>query len=189
MITELYRDYFQKSHTFLYPFLRIKKHAAFRPEQTFVRWKSVHDPKDRLLMVMYPNIDTPEWKDFQRKVLLTNSLLSDVKTSVDGTKMIFIFDLNAHAEDYDHFLAGKYSLISDRSRKLISDYYGIHTPEWAYVESFVFPKKYFTLYANILNVEESLLKEVGELCEAPCPVRETLSVDVADLIVEDESIL
>lgn len=189
MITELYRDYFQKSHTFLYPFLKIKRNAAFKPEQTYVRWKSVHTTKDRQLIVVYANSDTQSWKDFQKSVLLTNSLLSDVNTSTDGTKLIFVFDFNVHAEDYDHFIAGKYSLISDRSRKLISDYYGIHTPEWAYVESFIVPKKYFKLYATILNVEEDLLREVGELCEAPCPVRETLSVDVAELIVEDESIL
>jgi hypothetical protein len=48
---------------------------------------------------------------------------------------------------------------------MLCDYYGVHTPEWVYIESFIFPEKYFAVYANILNIDEDLLRTVGELCE------------------------
>ena len=78
------------------------------------------------------------------------------------------------AEDYDVFLQGKYSLFSAASKKRLTDYYGTHTPEWVYIESFMFPAKYFKQYANILGIEEDTLREVGELCDRFDPEKETL---------------
>jgi hypothetical protein len=51
--------------------------------------------------------------------------------------------------------------------------YGVHTPEWVYIESFIFPEKYFAVYANILNIDEDLLRAVGELCEGYNREKET----------------
>jgi hypothetical protein len=45
----------------------------------------------------------------------------------------------------------------------------------------LYPEKYFTLYAKLLDVEVKTLQETGELCD-PCDMeKENLKIPVADL--------
>ena len=44
------------------------------------------------------------------------------------------------------------------------------------MNSFLFPEKWFKRYAEILDVSEELLKEVGELCDVPNPQKEQLNL-------------
>jgi hypothetical protein len=84
---------------------------------------------------------------------------------LDNDQIVYIFDFNSMSADYDAFIRGKYSEMSSHAKKILADYYGVHTPEWVYIESFIFPAKYFKQYAQILDVEEDFIRSVGELCD------------------------
>jgi hypothetical protein len=83
---------------------------------------------------------------------------------VNDEKVVYVFDLNTYKEDYDLFLEGHYSQLSDDAKQMMMDYYGIHTPEWVFIDSYLFPENYFSRYAEILDVDEDMLIKVGELC-------------------------
>ena len=106
----------------------------------------------------------------------------DTCVPLDDGRVIYIFDFNPVAADFNAFLNGKYSKLSNNAKKLLTSYHGIHTPEWVYIESFLFPAKYYKEYAKILKVNEDMLKEVGELCNKYDPSRETCKELVNQLI-------
>jgi len=180
MIKTLYKDYFQKSYTFLYPLLGFKKNSAFKPAQTYVSWSNTEDGNDNItindkkLICVYEIDDSQEWHNFETKSLLCHPMLDFVQ-KIDSNRMAFVFDLHMFKNDFDNFTIGKYSKFSEKGKKLITDYYGIHTPEWVYIESFLFPKKYFKAYAEILLVPYDTLQKVGELCDKYNLERETLN--------------
>jgi hypothetical protein len=74
------------------------------------------------------------------------------------------------------FVVGAYSKFSSNGKRFLSDYYGIHTAEWVYIESYIFPKKYFKQYAEILEVDVKILQEVGELCDKYNEEKETFKL-------------
>ena len=56
-----------------------------------------------------------------------------------------------------------------------------------YVNSYLFPVNHFNNYAKILDVDVSMLKNVGELCDKPDLKRETLLLEKANLENIDNS--
>lgn len=171
MITEIYRSYFQKSNAFLFPILGFKKNRHPLPKRTYLTWDGFCKIEDRKLVCVFAKKDTDGWRDFEKNHLLTHHLL-ECCFPIEDNMIAYVFDLNPHAEDYDHFTKGKYSKLSDKLKKQLGDYYGIHTAEWFHIESYIFPSKYFEQYAKILNCDIELLKEVGELCEKFNPKEE-----------------
>lgn len=173
MISEIYRKYFQKSMTFLYPLLGFKKGKHPRPVQSYIYWQGVEMPeKNRLLFCVYKKENTEEWKAFERDHLITHKMLQTT-IPIDDKHIMYVFDLNPVAPDYDAFREGKYSRFSPGSKKILMDYYGVHTPEWVYIESYLYPDKYFKQYAEILDIDENFLKHVGELCDRYDESKET----------------
>ena len=55
------------------------------------------------------------------------------------------------------------------------------------MESYLFPEKYFNMYANLLGTSEDFLKSVGELCSKPDLEKENLVAEVINL--ENKKIL
>jgi hypothetical protein len=180
-LKNLYPKYFQKSYTFLYSSLGFKKSQLFRPAQTYLELKNKYTIADKKLICLYENHETQEWQTFKRK-LLENEYFETYYRSAEG-KFIFIFSLSKISQDYDAFIEGKYSQFSEESKRNIQNYYGIRTPEWPYVCSFLYPEKFFKTYSQILDVEEELIKNVGELCDKYDPRKETLeAILVAKLV-------
>jgi hypothetical protein len=68
----------------------------------------------------------------------------------------------------------------DLKRK-IRDHFNKNSSTHVYVDSYMFPEKYFSLYANLLGVNEELLREVGELCSKPDLEKENLMAEVINL--------
>lgn len=172
MIKQMYKQYFQKSYTFLYPLLGFKRTRDPRPVQVYVHWPEEFPDNERKLVCIYQKEDTEQWLNFEKNKLMTHTLLDYVVPLCDG-KVAYIFDMNPSANDYDIFIQGKYSKFSQNAKRHLSDYYGIHTPEWAYVESFIFPKKYFKDYAEMLSIDVATLQQVGELCDKYNKEKET----------------
>jgi hypothetical protein len=178
MISEIYKKYFQKSFTFLYPLLGFKRLKHPRPSQTYICWEgTAFTIEKRKLICAFTKQDTEEWKNFEANFLVTHKMLEQI-VPIDDTTVLYVFNLHNFAADFDKFLQGKYSLFSSNAKKLLTDYYGTHTPEWVYVESFLFPAKYFKQYADILGMEEHQLREVGELCDLLDITKETCIVQV-----------
>lgn len=175
MMTDVYRKYFQKSYNFLYPLLGIKKHKTHRPFQTYLVWPGVCDTSSRKLICVFKPDYSPEWLNFEKNVLIPHRMLDEIHV-VDDETVVYVFDFNCYKEDYDAFLRGKYSQISLDSKKLMSNYFGVHTPEWVYMESYIYPKKYFKIYSEILGVEIEHLESVGELCEELNVEKETCEI-------------
>jgi hypothetical protein len=173
MIAQLYSKYFQKSQTFLYPLLELKNDREMRPLSTYVAWKDMFTPKDRKLICLYRKTNTEAWKNFEKTRLLNHKLL-DFCQELDGNKIAYVFDMNCMARDYDSFLDAKYSRFSDDTKKRLTAFYGITTPEWVHIESFIFPEKYHEIYASLLGVDVKLIKENNELCSPYDLVKETL---------------
>lgn len=183
MIKDVYRDYFQKSFTFLYPLLKFKRKKHPRPKQTYMFWPG-HPVDSKMLYCHYEKEDTEKWKTFEQYNLIAHERLVECIV-LDDSNIVYVFDMNDFSEDYERVIEGKYSKISREAKKRISDYYGVHTPEWVYIESFLFPSKYFGLYAEILQIEEEKLKEVGELCQKYDPVKETFDVEIFNNVMQE----
>lgn len=163
MIKDIYRKYFQKSFTFLYPLLGITN-KNYKPSQTYIEWEGVCTKDDRKLICVYKRESSDEWRDFEREYLMNHAML-DYCIPVDDNKIVYVFDFNIYKNDYDNFVNGKYSKFTTLAKKFLTTYYGIHTPEWVFVESYLFPESYFTEYAKVLGIDVSILKKVGELCD------------------------
>jgi len=178
MISQIYQKYFQKSFTFLYPLLGFKKGKHPKPTQTYVCWEGTDfSVEKRKLICVFEKQNTEEWKSFEMNYLVTHKMLEQI-VAIDEKTVIYVFDMNIFAADYDRFVKGKYSTMSVQVKKILTDYYGTHTPEWVYIESFLFPGKYFKQYAEILDIEEQVLKDVGELCDLLDITKETCTVKV-----------
>ena len=174
MMKDIYRKYFQKSFTFLYPLLEVVK-KKYRPSQTYIEWEGVHTKDDRKLICIYKRENSKEWCEFEKEELINHPML-DYCIPVDDNVVVYVFDYNIYKDDFDNFVNGKYSKFSTLAKKLLTTYYRIHTPEWVFVESYVFPESYFDKYAEILGIDVKLLKQVGELCEVYDSEKEVCTV-------------
>jgi hypothetical protein len=163
---EIYKEYFQKSTTFLYPMLGMKKSKTPKPRQTYISWGDDIHYTDRKLVVLYDREDSDQWKRFEANILMTHPMLMDsVIVSDEQIIYIFNFDVPEYREDFDNFINGQYSQFSNNAKKKITDYFGIQSPEWIFIESYIHPKKYFQTYADILEVEVATIQKAGELCD------------------------
>ena len=179
---EIYKKYFQKSATFLYPMLGIKKSKSPKPRQTYVSWGDDFHYTDRKLIVLYDRDTTEVWKKFEANILMTHPMLMDsIIVNDDQIIYIFDFDLPEHREDFDNFIIGKYSKFSNDAKKKITDYFGIQSPEWIFIESYIHPKKYFQAYSDILGVDLETLQKIGELCDKFNSDKENCTVLVNEL--------
>jgi hypothetical protein len=175
MISSLYGKYFQKSRSFLFPALGIKKSSSFTPSGVYLSIEGKLTVEDKKLICAYKAEDTDVFKTFERDVLLSNPLFECV-VNADEFKL-YIFNFEKYKEDWELFLKGKYSKLSKQLKKLIKDYYGETSSEYKYMETYLYPERFVDVYAKLLNVEMSLLKEVGELCDLYNPEKENLSIE------------
>jgi hypothetical protein len=179
-LNALYTKYFQKSKIFLYPILDIKKGTNVVPTETYFSWGTRYAPEDMKLVCVYNTPNTPTFLHFEKQILLKHNRLCDYY-KVDSTTSIYVFDFSDLKSDWHHVLNGAYSKINDELKRKILSYFKDNTANIIYITSYLYPEKYFSDYAEILDVEISLLKEVGELCSKPDMSKEKLLIDVTNL--------
>jgi hypothetical protein len=176
MIEKLYGKYFQKSRAFLYPILGIKRTSATAPNATYVSLDGLIPPEDMKLVCVYPINDSEAFKAFESQMLTGNPLFEEKLQIKDNN--IYIFNLEGYKLDWFNFMLGKYSKLSTQVKRAIKQYYGERSNEYKYIESYLYPEKYFEIYANLLEVDVSTLENLGELCD-PCDLeKETLKIPV-----------
>ena len=185
-IDSLYKDYFQKSRIFLYPILEIKRGSSVTPIETHVSWDGQYSPKDMKLVCLYHLRDDVEFRNFEKEKLLKNKHFFDFK-ELEDNKEVYVFDFSIYEKDWNNIILGKYSQITQAYKKKIENFYGKRDSNYAYVESFLYPEKYYAMYAEMMLVKESLLREVGELCSIMDTEKETLKADIKDLQIISKS--
>jgi hypothetical protein len=173
----LYKDYFQKSRVFLYPALEIKRGSSVTPVQCYVSWDGHYKPEDRRFICLYQLRDDDEFLRFERSKLTGHKLFEEFY-QIDDEKGIYVFDFDGLADDWEAFLAGRYSQMSAVHKRKIKNFYGIYSSNFVYVDSFLSPEKYYGIYSELLDVDIELLQKVGELCSKPDLQQENLTVEI-----------
>lgn len=179
-LNALYRKYFQKSKIFMYPLLDIKRGSYAVPTETYVSWEGKYSSEDAKLVCVYHNDGSAEYVKFENNILMKNTRLCDYY-KVDDTTSVFIFDFSDLETDWDHFINGRYSKINEKTKRKILNYFSKNSANHKYIESYLFPEKYRKNYADLLNVDLSLLEESQELCDKPDVQKENLLIKVTNL--------
>jgi hypothetical protein len=177
MIKSLYGKYFQKSKSFLFPALGIKKNSKFTPSNTYVAVDGYIDAEDVKLICTY---DKPEIEDdedylvFEQHFLLENPLfLEKIETK---EMFVYVFDYQIYTTDWFNFILGKYSKLSSVLKRAIKTYYGDNSAEYRYIDSYLYPEEYYEDYSVLLDVNVDQLKSIGQLCNACDIKKETLKI-------------
>jgi hypothetical protein len=66
-------------------------------------------------------------------------------------------------------------------KRKIRDHFDKNGSNFMYMDSFLFPEKYFNIYSELLGISEETLRDVGELCTIPDMEKEILIVNVEEL--------
>jgi len=180
-INSLYRGYFQKSLVFLYPALGIKRGGSVTPIKTYMAWSGKYKPEDRRLVCLYHIRNDADYLAFEKSMLTGNRLFESIEILQEGDKAVYVFNFDQFPEDWDRVLTGKYSKLSGDLKQKIGHFYGKNSSSYAYVNSFLYPDKYYGIYADLLNVDVKILRQTGELCEHPNLEKETLVATPKDL--------
>jgi hypothetical protein len=185
MIEKLYGKYFQKSKSFLYPALGIKK-LSYISFNTYLSIEGLIPVEDMQLICHFKNTDNEKFKNFEDQNILTNPLY--VKTVELEGENYYIFDLDIYRNDWVNFMLGKYSKMSNVIKKAIRTYYGDKSPEYSYMDTYLNPEEYYEKYSKLLEIDVDTLKRIGELCD-PCDLeKETLKSFKKNLQVEEKII-
>lgn len=179
MIDSLYEKYFQKSRSFLYPALGIKRSHPFSPSGTYIALLGKFGADDMKLVCTYKNDYSPEFHVFETTMLLGNPLFVEKISILDYN--LYVFDFSIYQNDWFSFLMAKYSQLSTVLKKAIKSYYGETSTEYRYIETYLYPEKFYEVYSKLLGVDIKDLKRIGELCDAWDENKETLKIPVENL--------
>jgi hypothetical protein len=179
MIDNLYGKYFQKSRSFLYPALGIRKDSQFNPSGTYISLPGKYGAEDMKLIVSFRITESEDYKDFESQWLTGNPLYEEHFRVREYN--IYVFDFQMYQNDWFQFITGKYSKLSMILKKAIKSYYGDKSSEYKYIDSYLFPEKYYDVYAKLLDIDAKDLKRIGELCDPWDMDRESLKIPVENL--------
>lgn len=188
-INDLYKIYFQKSKVFLYPTLNIIRNNNFIPINTYLSWNDEINITSGKLICLYETVDNTEFKYFEENLLLNNKLF-DICYKINESKSVYIFNINE--KDWKNFIGGKYSKLSNNLKDKIIKFYRNNGVNSIYIDSFLYPKDYYSKYSKLLTTNskdakkmEKLLNTVGELCDPPNLKKEQLVLIPEDLKIKD----
>jgi hypothetical protein len=174
MIKSLYSKYFQKSKSFLYPALGIKKSSQFIPTNTYIALDGYIGAEDVKLICTFDKVESEDFTIFEQHFLLENPLFSE---KIDaGEFNVYVFDYQIYTTDWFNFILGKYSKLSNVLKRAIKNYYGESSSEYKYLDSYLYPEEYYEDYSTLLDVTINDLKKIGQLCDSCDMIKETLKI-------------
>jgi hypothetical protein len=179
MIDKLYGKYFQKSRSFLYPALGIKRTSNKLPSGTYLSLDGKVGAEEMKLICSFPHDESEGFLAFEEQMLTGNPLFIEKLRVKDYN--LYIFDLEIYQADWYNFIQGKYSKLSAHLKRAIKTYYGEKSSEYKYIETYLYPEKYFETYAKLLDIDVSILIKGGELCNPWDMEKENLKIPVEDL--------
>jgi hypothetical protein len=166
----------------MYPLLGIKRGGSVTPIETYIAWEGICKPHDAKLICKYHLRNDPEFLQFEKNKLYGNKLFCDFKQLDDNTGA-YIFDFTLYKQDWLKIIDSNYSELSYQYKKQIETFYGRRDPNYAYVESFLYPLKYYGIYAELLDVDIGILQKTKQLCSKINLEKETLKAKVKNLEV------
>ena len=176
MIDKLRDKYFQKSKSFLYPALGIRRDSVFTPNGTYITIEGMIKHTDMRLICSFRREPTKAFSDFEYTILVANPLYLNTLEIRDQT--LYIFDFSLYKSDWLCFVYGKYSMFSDMFKQAIKVFYGANSNEYQLMETFLYPEQFVGVYAELLDVSVDLLRSVGELCNKWDPAQEMFVIPV-----------
>lgn len=182
---EVLKGYTQKSRIFMYPHLDIQRISSILPVQTYTGWDKYCQVEDMKLICLYNLRDDQEFRVFEKTKLTGNKFFCDFKF-IEDTRGVYIFDMSEKKEDWNKIITGNYSKLSIPFKNKVLSYFK-GSPNEAYIESYLFPEKYFDIYSKIWNCSEQVLRDSGELCDKLNVEKETLLISVKDLDIVNKS--
>ena len=176
---QIYKSYFQKSKVFLYPLLGIRKGIRFVPMETYIKWKN-YKSENSLICIYHVDKNNRETFDkFVKDELETNEFF-EFKAHTNHLDII-AFNLDFFKYDVKKFKKGEYSKFSALTKKVIKEFFGEIGTLSEYIESYLYPKRYYEVYSELLNVPVEYLEEVGELCDKPNLKKEKFETELVEL--------
>lgn len=192
-IERIYMDYHQKSRSFLNPLIGIHKGSFIQPLQTYISWPDVGiNPEDRKLLLQFNKMDSEGYRKYEAINLLSNTLY-EAHYHTENDRIVYVFDLSSYKTDFDNFLGGRYSKLTMTIKALLGRYYGRTSGEWAFIESYLYPERFYDIYTNMLWDKKDIekwnprrwLEEVGQLCDKPNLQKETLYEKLSKLSLDN----
>jgi hypothetical protein len=169
---DVYTNYFQKSKVFLYPLLKLKKGAAYVPIQTYVCWEHEYAIDDCKLLCEYHVKSSDKFVVFCNKYLKNNKLFYKY-IDLGENRHLFIFDFKSYKNDFNRFIAGRFSQFSLESKLIILDFFSLSSTMLSFVTSFLYPDNMHGNYALALNVDVKEIQNIYEICSIPNLDKET----------------
>ena len=179
-MSNVYMQYFQKSKVFLYPLLGLRKGLNFVPDITAICWNGLYTPVDCKFLCMYEADEKDLNFDMFHNKHLKNHPLLNSYMYLGNRKHIYVFDYSKFKEDYVNFTKGKYSKFTADTKSKIINFFGEKGDFPSYIQSYLNPEDSHEAYADELEVDVSIIKNVWELCSIPDLVKETLFLKVPD---------
>jgi|694.fasta_scaffold20525_2 hypothetical protein len=160
------KQYVQKSKVFLFPLICPKNVNDILEIQCYLSRKDVYNIDDYQLTVVVDGSKYPEiHRDLEGKYLFTSPHFKQSEMRRLGeSKYLYVFDLTDMKEVWSLVLTGKYSQIPEGIKKVILGYYK-GQPTYEYVNSWLYPDKYYKDYADDLKVDIAIVGP--ELCNLP----------------------
>jgi len=186
MLKNIYKKYFQKSKSFLYPALGIKKNSQFSPVNTYISIDNHIGVDECKLICKFKSNTTEKFKTFEKDMLIENPLF--ICKVEDGDHTLYIFDYQIYTEDWFNFILGKYSKLSNPIKKAIKEYYGEDSAEYEFIKTYLYPEEHFEEYAEILDIDVKDLESLGELCNPYDENKETLKISTKEFPCLENSI-
>lgn len=192
-LNSIYKDYFQKSKVFLYPFLNIQKGVKFVPDNTYMAWSDVYDIKEFQFICVYkvnPK-QINKFREFELSNLKVNRLFRHsiyTNSKTVGT-VIITFDFSRYKHDFNKIVQGKYSQMSKGGKEIILDFFGDKGTIAEYIESYLYPSYWHEDYAHLLNVSLKTIAEVNELCDKPNLKKECLIFNSTEIQLFKQNII
>jgi len=184
-IKTIQSNYIQKSRIFLYPLLGIKRGVSVTPIETYMIWEGMYDITDYKLICNYHLRDDVEFQIFTEQVLMQNKYFSDFFELEDDTG-VFIFNFEKLASEYQKIADGKYSQLHPEVKNIITEFFRNHHQHHIYMLSYLDPQRFIPEYANLLDVDIEILRQVGELCSIPNLEKEKLKVKQKIITFEND---
>lgn len=180
MVESIYAEYMQKSRIFVYPFLDIRKGSEAVPIESYISWTDKYSFDDYKLICIYHLRDDDVFKKFEKQKLTGNKLFDSYYETVDG-QGAYVFDMSDHKSDWNHFINGTYTKLSTNAKNMILKFFMTNKRNYHVINSYLNPELYYESYAKLLDVNEKLLREVGELCSKPDLDKETLTAEIKSI--------
>jgi hypothetical protein len=124
--------------------------------------------------------DDRDFKVIESAKLMGNPLFEAFFELEDGIGA-YVFNFSDHSDDFQRVVNGKYSQLSKPHKDTVMKFFKSHRSHHVYIESYLNPKKFVPMYADMLAGEvkdipgmRRLLSQVGELCDKPNHDKEQL---------------